>query len=342
MLETQTLMFREAQEASAVVARQRAANMDVIARTADFLRALKPRAAITLARGSSDNAATYAKYLVETRLGILTSSAAPSISSVYSAKANLQDTILIATSQSGKSPDIVTALETAKKAGAYTIALVNVMDSPLAQLADQAIPLHAGPENSVAATKSYLATVTAIADLVAAWAGDAALTSALDTLPELLAAAWEQDWSPAVEKLSIARSLYVISRGIGFGAAQEAALKFKETCCLHAEAFSAAEVRHGPMALAKDGFPAFILSQNDETQAGVRDLIDILSRSGASIILAGFDDPRALVLPTLDAHPALQPILMMQSFYRMAEKLSRARGMNPDSPPLLKKVTETI
>jgi len=339
---SQTLMFQEAEEASTAVARQSSANAGVVSAVAASLRALKPRAVVTLARGSSDNAATYAKYLIETRLGILTSSAAPSIASVYSAKADLKDTVLIATSQSGKSPDIVTTLEAAKKAGAFTIALVNVIDSPLAERADVAIPLHAGPEKSVAATKSYLATVAAIAALVAAWAEDEPLLAALQDLPALLAKAWELDWSPAVRKLIPARDLYVIGRGMGFGAAQEAALKFKETCELHAEAFSAAEVRHGPMALAKNGFPALILSQNDETRTGMQDLIDALAASGADILLSGFEDKRALNLPFVEAHPALQPILFLQSFYRMAEALSRARGLNPDHPPLLNKVTETI
>jgi len=307
VLESQTLMFREAQEGPEVIARQTAANAELIATVAAKLRALAPRAVVTLARGSSDNAATFAKYLIETRLGILTSSAAPSVSSVYAAQGHLKGAVLIATSQSGKSPDIVTALEAAKKAGAFTIAFVNVIDSPLAKEADVAIPLHAGPEKSVAATKSYLATVAGIAQLVAAWAQDAALTAALAELPALMAQAWELDWSKAVEKLARARDLYVIGRGIGFGAAQEAALKLKETCGLHAEAFSAAEVRHGPMALAKDGFPALVLSQDDETRAGMKELIDALAASGADILLAGFDDPRALVLPTLKAHPALQP-----------------------------------
>lgn len=342
MLDSQTLMFREAQEAPDVITRQRAANAGLIGELAARLKALRPHAVVTLARGSSDNAATYAKYLIETRLGILTSSAAPSVSSVYSAKANLHGSVLIATSQSGKSPDIVTALQAAKEAGAFTIALVNVTDSPLAAAADVAIPLHAGPERSVAATKSYLATVAGLAQLVAAWADDAELTAALGGLADLMAAAWALDWSRAAERLVAARDLYVIGRGIGFGAAQEAALKFKETCSLHAEAFSAAEVRHGPMALAKDGFPALLLSQNDETRAGFKDLVEALAKSGAEILLAGFEDPRALVLPTIDAHPALQPILMLQSFYRMAESLSRARGYNPDSPPLLNKVTETL
>nr|WP_243846272.1 SIS domain-containing protein [Rhizomicrobium palustre] len=336
------MMFREAAEAASVVAKQFSDTAGEVSALAAKLKAMKPRAVITLARGSSDNAATFAKYLIETRLGILTSSAAPSISSVYSAKADLKETVLIATSQSGKSPDIVTALQAAKEAGAFTIALVNVIDSPLAQSADIALPLCAGPEKSVAATKSYLATVAGIARLVAAWSEDHALATALDGLPDLLAKAWGLDWSAAVEKLLPAKNLYVIGRGVGFGGAQEAALKFKETCAIHAEAFSSAEVRHGPMALAKDGFPALVLSQNDETRAGMLELMEALSQSGAEILLSGFADPRATVLPSLEAHPVLQPILFLQSFYRLAEALSRAKGLNPDSPPLLNKVTETL
>jgi glucosamine--fructose-6-phosphate aminotransferase (isomerizing) len=335
-------MFREAQEGPAVIERQFRANEVIIAAVAARLRAHEPRAVITLARGSSDNAATFAKYLIETKLGIVTSSAAPSVSSIYSAKAHLKDTVLIATSQSGMSPDILSAFEAAKKAGAFTIALVNVTDSPLAGLADATIPLHAGPERSVAATKSYLATVAAVANLVAAWSQDEGLLTALSELPALLAESWALDWSPAAAKLVNARDLYVIGRGVGFGGAQEAALKFKETCGLHAEAFSAAEVRHGPMALAQNGFLALVLSQDDETRPGVRELVDALAANRADILLAGFDDPRATNLPTLEAHPVLQPILFLQSFYRMAEALSRARGMNPDNPPHLNKVTETM
>jgi glucosamine--fructose-6-phosphate aminotransferase (isomerizing) len=336
------LMFSEAAESPAVVERQFKANAAANLRIAARLRAQPPRAVVTLARGSSDNAATYAKYLIETRLGILTSSAAPSISSIYSAKADLRDTLLIALSQSGKSPDIVTALEAAKRAGAFTIAFVNVTDSPLAKLADEVLPLHAGPERSVAATKSCLATVAGIAALVAAWSGDAMLAGALSELPGQMSRAFDLDWSAAVAKLIKARDLYVIGRGVGFGAAQEAALKLKETCSLHAEAFSSAEVRHGPMALAQDGFPALILSQDDETRPGIKELVDALAANGADILLAGFDDPRATNLGWLPAYPALQPILFLQSFYRMAESLSRARGLNPDHPPHLNKVTETI
>ena len=316
-LKRPTSMFSEAREGPDVVERQFKANVNLMASLAVRLRALSPRAVVTAARGSSDNAATYAKYLIETRLGILTSSAAPSVSSVYSAPAHLRDTAYIAISQSGKSPDILAAVDSARRAGAFTVGLVNVADSPLACRVDVCIPLHAGPEKSVAATKSYIATAAAIVQLVAAW-------------------------SEAIATLKGARDLYVVGRGIGFGGAQEAALKFKETCGLHAEAFSAAEVQHGPMALAQNGFPVFVMSQNDETRPGIRALVKTLIDSRAAVMLTGFEESGVLNLPAVETHPALQPILFLQSFYRLAEALSRARGMNPDFPPHLNKITETL
>ncbi|MBU6299301.1 MAG: SIS domain-containing protein, partial [Alphaproteobacteria bacterium] len=230
----------------------------------------------------------------------------------------------------------------AKRAGAFTVAFVNVESSPLACLADAVVPLHAGPELSVAATKSFIATNVAIAHLAATWLEDDVLLKALNELPKFLAKAWQFDWGAAVTRLKSAHDLYVIGRGLGFGTAQEAALKFKETCSLHAEAFSAAEVMHGPMALIKDGFPVFVMSQADETRDSINELIGRFTTNHADILLAGFSHPQATVLPTLAANPILEPILFIQSFYRMAEALSRARGLDPDSPPHLNKVTETV
>ena len=129
---------------------------------------------------------------------------------------------------------------------------------------------------------------------------------------------------------------------MGFGVAQEAALKFKETCGLHAEAFSAAEVLHGPMALVKDGFPALVFAQNDESRDSVEALAQGLRQRGADVLLAAPGKNGEDLLPTVPAHPVLEPILMVQSFYRMANALSLARGYDPDSPPHLNKVTETV
>jgi len=337
-----TRMFQEAGEASGVVARQLAANAEIVAKVAERLRAAPPRAVVTCARGSSDHAATFAKYLIETRAGVLTSSAALSVSSVYAAPQDLEGVLYLAISQSGKSPDLLAAVEAAKAGGAFVVALVNDESSPLAALADAVLPLHAGPELSVAATKSYIAALTAIAQLVAAWTGDEDLTTALTALPQGLAAAWAQDWSAGIAALSGATNLYVLGRGVGFGVAQEAALKFKETCGLHAEAFSAAEVLHGPMALVKDGFPALVLAQQDETYASTLKMAQGLAERGATVLLAGGEVAGATALPSASGHPLLEPILLVQSFYRMAAGLSVARGYDPDNPPHLNKVTQTV
>lgn len=334
-------MFREAAEAPAVVARLLTANRSAAEALGAELRANPPRAVVTCARGSSDHAATYAKYLIETGTGVVTSSAALSVSSVYATEPKLEGVLYLAISQSGKSPDLLAAVEAAKQAGALVVALVNDESSPLAVLADRVLPLHAGPEISVAATKSYIAALAAIAQLVAAWTEDAALTKALDELPGVLSRAWELDWSPATERLKTAHNLYVLGRGVGFGIAQEAALKFKETCGLHAEAFSAAEVLHGPMALVQEGFPVLIFAQDDQSEAGVVALARSLTVRGADIMLAGGGEgPGAL--PTVSTNPNLEPIARIQSFYRMANALSILRGHDPDKPPHLNKVTETI
>ena len=335
-------MFAEAGEASAVVARQHAANAAQLRDCAAWLRADPPVAVVTCARGSSDHAATYAKYLIETRLGLLVSSASPSVSSLYGMLPVAPGMLCIALSQSGRSPDLIATAAAAKRAGARLLTLVNAPDSPLAALADMALPLHAGPETSVAATKSYIATLAAIADLVAAWSKDAAFAAALDELPASLAAAWMLDWSPLVDGLAGARSLFVIGRGVGLGVAQEAALKLKETCGLHAEAFSAAEVRHGPMALIGPDFPLLIFRQQDETAAGTDELARFALERGAPVFIAGSGPPGGTALPVHVAHPAVEPILQIQSFYRAANALSLRRGFDPDMPPNLHKVTKTL
>jgi glutamine---fructose-6-phosphate transaminase (isomerizing) len=338
----QTRMFAEAAEAADAVERQLAANADTLAALVERLHAAPPRGVVTCARGSSDHATTFGRYLVETRLGLMTSSASPSVASVYGASPDYSDMLAIGISQSGKSPDIVATLRAAREAGAHALALVNVADSPLAADADTCLPLHAGPEISVAATKSYIAAVAGLVHLVARWSGDEVLHEALAESPALLRQAWEADWSPLIDRLADARGLYVIGRGLGFGIAQEAALKFKETCGLHAEAFSAAEVRHGPMALVGPGFPLLVFRQGDATADGVDELVaDVVARGG-EVLVSGGHVPGAIQLPHPAAHPAIEPMLQIQAFYRAANALSLRRGFDPDRPPQLAKVTETI
>jgi glutamine---fructose-6-phosphate transaminase (isomerizing) len=337
-----TRMHQEAAQAPNVVRDQLEANAAGVQRIGAMLRDMAPRAVVTCARGSSDHAATFARYLIESRTNVLTSSAAPSLSSLYDAKTDLRDVLFLAISQSGKSPDLLAATQSAKNSGACVIALCNSMQSPLVALADHAVPLCAGPETSVAATKSYIASLSAIVHLVASWTQDQPLLGALLCAPQLLARAWQQDWGRALPALQSAVNLYVVGRGLGLGIAQEAALKFKETCGLHAEGFSAAEVKHGPMALVGPGFPVLMLSQDDESRAGIEELGREFANRGAQVLTAGAHVAGSIGLPTVRAHAAIEPLLMIQSFYRMAASLAIARGFDPDAPPHLNKVTETL
>lgn len=337
-------MYHEASQASDVAALQYAVNAALIADLARRLRLLDPQIIFTCARGSSDHAATYAKYLIETRLRIPVVSQAPSISSIYGAPLlHMKNQPFILISQSGKSPDLLLSAEAARKAGALVIAFVNDRDSPLARLAEIVVPLHAGPENSVAATKSYIATLCALAHLVSEWTRASETQEAVKMLPQLLNAAWADDWCAGAEMLRDAESMFVLGRGLTLGIAQEAALKFKETSGVHAEAFSMAEVAHGPMALVKSGFPLLIFPPADQAAAGLEPIVQQFLGRDARIAVAGrqFDGAVSLGLPE-EGDSVTTPIAMVQSFYAMVNAISVQRGYDPDRPPLLQKVTETI
>ncbi len=338
-----TRMHIEAGSSSAVVSAQLRKNESLVDSIGEQLRAEPPQFVVTCARGSSDHAATYGKYLIETFAGIPTASFAPSVSSVYSVKQNMRGALFLALSQSGASPDLLASAKAAKQAGARVVALVNVTASPLAEMADDVIPLHAGTETSVAATKSYIATLTALVQLVAAWSRNEQLKRALQKLPGQLDEAWQLDWQDGIDALENARNFFVIGRGVGLGIAQEAALKFKETAGLHAEAYSAAEVRHGPMAIVNRGFPVLIFTQDDRTRAGVDDVVTDFTNRGAVVLVCGKDYDNAINLPSVsNVVAATAPILFIQSFYKMVNALAIKRGYDPDSPPHLRKVTETI
>lgn len=340
-----TLMFREAAESSEAVARLLAANADTIAALGARLRAAPPAVVVTCARGSSDHAAVYGKYLIWTKTGVPVAATAPSVVSLYDAKLSAANTLCIAISQSGRSPDLLATVAAYKQAGAHVVALVNDESSPLAEAADTLIALKAGPERSVAATKSYICALAALAAITAEWSDDDAMRTAVAALPADLARAWDLDWSAAVAPLQTATNLFVIARGPGFGIANEAALKMKETCALHAESFSSAEVRHGPMQLVQDGFPLLALATSDAAGDGVREAAAEFAGRGAHVLIA---DARLdgrhgdSVLPALVAHPTIEPILMVQSFYKLVNALSVARGFNPDAPSHLAKVTCTL
>lgn len=336
-------MHREAAEAPAAVACLLAAEGPAFAEIGAALRADPPRAIITLARGSSDHAAHYAAYLVMARLGRLVTSLPMSLLTLYQAPIDGRGLLALAFSQSGRSPDLVAALTRLRGHGARTLAFVNDAASPLAEAAARCVPLHAGPELSVAATKSCLCQFAAAAGLVAAWRPDAGWVAALESLPAALSQAAALDWSPAVAALQGADQLYVIGRGTGLAVALEAALKLKEVSGLNGEAHSGAEVQHGPMALVGPGFPVLVLAPRGPAQAGLLVLAQQMRERGAQVLLAapagtpGGDLPLAVT-----GHPDLDPLAMLQTFYGMAEALARARGHDPDRPRHLQKVTRTL
>lgn len=335
-------MLREIEEIPDVVDRQlrQAAPFRELG---EWLRRSEPPFVATCARGSSDHAVTYFKYLIEQKIGVPVASLGPSIASVFNSRLRLRDGILLTVSQSGGSPDLARLQSHAKSGGAHTVALLNVVDSPVGNAADRVLPMLAGPEKAVAATKSFVASLAAMAAVVAHWDDDRKLLEALDSLPDDLAAAQKCDWREAATSIAAAHSLYTIGRGPGFAIAGEAALKLKETSRLHAEAYSAAEVLHGPIALARDRFSALLFSNGDEADASIVHAADSLVSAGARVFVAGADVEGAISLPVIRArHPALNPLCSIVSFYRFAHGLAVALGEDPDKPPLLKKVTQTV
>jgi glucosamine--fructose-6-phosphate aminotransferase (isomerizing) len=338
-----TAMARETAEAPGVVATMLHRNRELIIEIARLLKARKPSHVIMSARGSSDHAASYLKYLSEIRLGLPCCSIGASVVSIFGARLDLRDTVLISISQSGQSPDILSLQADAKRSGVLSIALTNQQTSPLAQDADLCVPLHAGREESPAATKSFIASVAAAASLIGAWANDQGLNGALDALPQTLEQARAQDWQAASGLLVEAASLYVIGRGPSLAMAQEAALKLKETSGIHAEGFSAAEVMHGPLELVGKDFPVFAFCPADDAEKTTLRAIDRIRQAGAKVIAAGRQNDNAISLSyARTAHPLLDPISLIQSFYALAENVSRLRGRNPDQPRLLRKETATL
>lgn len=340
-------MSVEARAAPQAVAAMLARDGELVDALGRALRERPPRGTLTLARGSSDHAAHYFAYLVMTRLGRLVTSLPMSVITLHGSRLDADGLLAVAFSQSGRSPDLVEPLRRLRDDGARTVAVVNDTASPLAQAAEQVLPLHCGAERSVAATKSFLAQLAAGARLAAAWQGDDGLRAALDALPAALQRAADLSWAAAVDALAAAERLYVLGRGTGLPVAQEAALKFKETCGIQAEAYSAAEVQHGPMALVGAGFPLLVLAPRGPAQAHLLEVAGAMRARGAEVLLAAPDDvpvPAGVTrLPTACApHADLDPLCVAQTFYGMVEALARSRGRDPDRPPHLSKVTRTL
>lgn len=338
-----SLMLEEAKSAAEALAAQHMYADERLAVLGRVLAEQPPHLALTAARGSSDHAANYFAYLTMQRMGVPVVSLPMSLVTLHGAPLHVAGQLAVGLSQSGQSPDLVETMRALGRSQAITVAMVNQQASPLADCCEWVVPLCAGPEKSVAATKSYIASLSAVARLVAHWQCDRKLLSALDRLPERLTDAVAQDWSAAVEVLAPADRIMVVGRGLGFAIALEAALKFKETCALQAEAFSGAEIRHGPMALIDEGYPLLIFAPRSPEQAGLIALAEDMRARGAQVLLAAPADvaSRQLTLAMAD-DPVLDPLLAIQSFYLMAARLSKQRGLDPDQPRHLSKVTRTV
>lgn len=335
-----SIMLSEAREAPGRVAAQAEALAEPLAHLVARLRASPPPAIVTCARGSSDHVATYAKYVLELMTGRPVASLGLSVVSVYDAQLAMPGMLFLAISQSGMSPDIVKCTEAARRSGALTVAIVNDPSSPLAEASEIVLSMSAGTEHAVAATKSFICSLTAVARLGAEWTEDAALRAALSALPQQLSEAVTCDWeTPLADVLQHAQNGFVISRGPGFGIAAEIALKLKETSALHAEMFSAAEIQHGPKAAVRSGTPVLSLATGDAGQPSIDTAAEVLTGLGARVFSTG----KGGALPVPDTgHYLTRPIAAVAAFYPFAARLAELRGHDPDNPPSLSKVTRTL
>jgi glucosamine--fructose-6-phosphate aminotransferase (isomerizing) len=296
----------------------------------------------TIARGSSDHAASFLKYAIELTAGVPVASLSPSIASIYNAPLRFNRGATISISQSGESPDILAMTKEATAGGAETIALVNKPESPLAKAVSHPVNITAGPELSVAATKSFFSSIAAGLAILAEWQEDAALRAALARLPEDAEKSLACDWSALTEALDQEESLYVLGRGPAMAIASEAALKFKETSGLHAEAYSSAEVMHGPIAIVDAGFPVLAFAARDAAGDTTCQAADDLTGSGANVFVTCAKPGKAQRLPrAASGHAFTDALCLVLPLYVFVESYARHRGLDPDRPPRLRKVTAT-
>ncbi|AUH32324.1 SIS domain-containing protein [Paracoccus tegillarcae] len=336
-------MAREIAEIPEVAARFLTSARPALAGVGRALRNREIDIAVTLARGSSDHAATFLKYAIELQAGLPVASIGPSVSSIYHRPMRLARAVCIGISQSGRSPDIVDAMKGADAGGAETVAITNFADSPMAQAATHRLALDAGEEKSVAATKTFVTSALAGLAMLAEWQEDKTLSDALAAVPEALSGALSQDWEPLMARLARANSVFVLGRGPSVAMANEAALKLKETSGLHAESYSAAEVLHGPAAIVRAHFPVLALGIKDAALPQLSATAERLAEQGADVFVTNADVPGVTRLPSAPPlHPLIDPLLVITSFYHCVEGLARRRGFDPDTPPHLRKVTETV
>ena len=310
---------------------------------ASDMRSRNPAVVCTVARGSSDHAATYMKYAIELTAGIPVASIGPSVSSIYRATLNIEHGVCIGISQSGQSPDITSMIKSAGDGGALTIAITNDSLSPLADASDHVLDIQAQLEKSVAATKTFVTSIVSGLLLLAHWTRNEDLLTSLQQLPQQCVRAIGLDWQILADRLKDGDSLYVLGRGPSFAMANEVALKFKETCQIQGEAFSSAEVLHGPVSIVGHNYPVLALIARDKSESSIAGVADDLANRGGNVFATSQQTQRTQSLPFIaTGNPLTDPLMLIVSSYAFIEKLARMRGLNPDEPRHLKKVTETV
>ncbi len=341
MMTAKTQMRREIEEIPAAVERLLTEGADAVQLA---LRQIdhNPPYFLSVARGTSDHACTFLKYACELGLGLPMASVGPSIASVYGAELKAQGAVCLSVSQSGKSPDIVRMTASLTESGATTVAITNDPASPLARAARVTLPICAGPETSVAATKTFVTSLVAGLWLIAELKRDADLIAAIHALPEHLDAAIGCDWTAAAEAIT-GNSAFTLGRGPAWAIANEAALKFKETCQIHAESYSSAEVLHGPVSIVGPDFPVLAFAAADAAETSLVEVADALADKGASVFVTSGKAQKAAQLPHRRTdHWLTDPIAIVASFYATVEAIAVSRGIDPDTPRHLSKVTETV
>jgi glutamine---fructose-6-phosphate transaminase (isomerizing) len=305
--------------------------------------------ALIAARGTSDHAATYAKYIWAALAGMPVALATPALHTLYAAPPRMNGALVVGVSQSGQSPDIVAVLEEGRRQGRPTLAITNDGSSPLAAMADHVIELHAGIERSVAATKTYTASLAVMALLAAAWSGKPERMAELQQLPQAIAATLEAAGSVAqrAERYRYMDQCVVISRGYNYATALELALKLKELTYVQAVAYSSADFRHGPIATISQGLPAILIMPSGAALDDMLDLAQDLQARGAELLISS-DEPRAQALATTQLPMAgglpewLSPLAAIVPGQLLALHLTQAKGFDTDQPRGLHKVTRTL
>ncbi|SDW53691.1 glutamine--fructose-6-phosphate transaminase [Ruegeria halocynthiae] len=337
-----TQMRREINEIPFAVDRLLTNGANAVAKTANAIREHDPGFLISVARGSSDHACSYLKYASELLLGLPMASVGPSVKSIYGVGMRCPNALCISVSQSGQSPDIVQLTQSLTEGGSYSVAITNDTASALAKVTSSALSLHAGAELSVAATKTFVTSLVAGLWLLAEVKGDDELLSAIHNLPEVLSRAITCDWGAVVEAVD-GQSLFTLGRGMSWAISNEAALKFKETCQIHAESYSSAEVLHGPVSIVEQGFPVIAFASNDAAEANIAEVADALAAKGAKVFATTNRVKDAVALPHVrTSHWMTDPVASIAAFYGMVETVATHRGINPDAPRHLRKVTETV